>query len=71
MITPIKEGRRVVGHTLTCDQCSESFELEEDDFDKVRDQMKKDGWMTTRVNGFWKNRCPDCKREFNGRFYND
>lgn len=71
MITPIKDRRKVVGYTVSCDDCTEGYDMDTDSFDEVREKMKKDGWSTSKANGFWKNRCPDCRNKFNERFYHD
>lgn len=47
---------------VSCDGCDFSEEYEVDDgWDELMEQMKKDGWVSRKVEGDWEHYCSDCK----------
>ena len=45
-----------------CDKCHCVVDFEDDvDFIDAKNLIDMDGWSTKRVDGKWKNYCPDCQ----------
>lgn len=49
-----------------CDNCLRSLDPC-DTFQDAVDECKENGWVNTKVNGEWQNRCPLCKPKYEPR----
>lgn len=50
---------------FSCDECPESIETEESDFNEAKRIITAAGWRTFKgPDGLWANACPVCVAEF-------
>lgn len=45
---------------IECDSCPEVFEGENNEWDVVWPQARREGWKTKKVGGLWVHGCPKC-----------
>jgi len=55
--------RNEYSYIIHCDHCSEYLEIETDDWEMVKEEMKMQGWRIQKdENDCWENVCSVCAR---------
>lgn len=47
-------------YEVHCDDCSETLDTEEDDFQDAIRELKRAGWKITKKRNEWHHQCPSC-----------
>jgi Fe2+ or Zn2+ uptake regulation protein len=61
-MTTTREGSHII---ITCDECGEIFESDEQGAFDAYQEAKDEGWRAFKNNkGDWEHACPDCVIDF-------
>jgi hypothetical protein len=58
----IKKVKEIDAYEVSCDKCSTGYEeVEAEDWHDALRQIKEMGWKNNKINGEWRQVCPDCQ----------